>query len=106
MAISLKHLEKVSFGPLEIEIILPTINQGLSLGLNRAFMMVTMSSKELSEPSVLLVVTPDLVTHGVHGLLHKGDDLGHSVIVRWPKNPKPICSNYLPPCAGSQVSIC
>ena len=36
---------------------------------------------ELSEPSVVLAVTPDLVHHGVRGLLHEDDGLGHVVIV-------------------------
>ena len=35
----------------------------------------------LSEPSVLLVETPDLVHHGVRGGLREGDGQGHVVIV-------------------------
>ena len=36
---------------------------------------------ELSEPSVVLAVTPDLVHHGVRGLLGEDDGLGHVVII-------------------------
>ena len=35
----------------------------------------------LSEPSMLLVKTPDLVHHGVRGGLREGDGQGHVVIV-------------------------
>ena len=35
----------------------------------------------LSELSVVLAVTPDLVHHGVRGLLREDDALGHVVII-------------------------
>ena len=48
------------------------------------FPIVVRPKGGLSEPSVLLVETPDLVHHGVRGGLREDDGLGHVVIVRPP----------------------
>ena len=45
------------------------------------FPIVVRPKGGLSEPSVLLVETPDLVHHGVRGGLREDDGLGHVVIV-------------------------
>ena len=51
------------------------------MGLCRRSVIVVRPVGELSEPSVVLAVTPDLVHHGVHGLLREDVALGHVVII-------------------------
>ena len=51
------------------------------MGLCRRSVIVVRPVGELSEPSVVLAVTPDLVHHGICGLLREDDGLGHVVIV-------------------------
>ena len=43
--------------------------------------MVVRPVGELSDLTVVLAVSPDLVHHGVRGLLREDDGLGHVVIV-------------------------
>ena len=58
-----------------------TIVQAFSLGLGTNFRVRIVSEGELSEPPVLLVVNPVLVTHRVSGHLREEDGRGHVVIV-------------------------
>ena len=51
------------------------------MGLWRVSVIVVRPVGVLSELSVVLAVTPDLVHHGVRGLLREDDGLGHVVIV-------------------------
>ena len=55
--------------------------QGFSMGLCRSSVIVVRPVGELFELSVILAVTPDLVHHGVCGLLREDDGLGHVVII-------------------------
>ena len=55
--------------------------QGFSLGLGRSSVIVVRPAGELSDLVVVLAVSPDLVHHGVRGVLREEDGLGHVVIV-------------------------
>ena len=55
--------------------------QGFSMGLCQSSVIVVRPVGVLSELSVVLVVTPDLVHHVVRDLLCGDDGLGHVVIV-------------------------
>ena len=51
------------------------------MGLGRTSVIVVRPVGELSDLAVVLAVSPDLVHHGVRGLLREDDGLGHVVIV-------------------------
>ena len=58
-----------------------SLSQGFSMGLCRSSVRVVRPGGELSDLAVVLAVSPDLVHHGVRGLLREEDGLGHVVIV-------------------------
>ena len=51
------------------------------MGLGRSSVIVVRPAGELSDLVVVLAVSPDLVHHGVRGVLREDDGLGHVVIV-------------------------
>ena len=51
------------------------------MGLCRSSVIVVRPVGELSDLAVVLAVSPDLVHHGVRGLLREEDGFGHVVIV-------------------------
>ena len=51
------------------------------MGLSQSSVIVVRPVRELSELTVVLAVSPDLVHRGVCGLLREEDGLGHVVIV-------------------------
>ena len=57
------------------------IAQGFSLDLCRSSVIVVRPVGELADLTVVLAVSPDLVHHGVRGVLREEDGLGHVVIV-------------------------